>query len=144
MTLVRVNGYWPEQNDFIICEPACPPWPPGAVLSRLDFDFCPVLGFSPGGELQIDCCLDGSFDGSGRRRLRLGTIKTVCTGHDTCLMMGLLTSALLYYGEIHRANLAQTSPGKDQRGPRVVRKERKENENGVFILRMQPAHGRKP
>lgn len=101
--LVQANGLWPAQSAFLTCEPACPSWPPDAVLSNHQFDFHPILETGPDGA-RIDCCLRGIFDGSGRRHLLLGRIKTACNDRDTVLSMGALTGALLYYGEMWRSD----------------------------------------
>jgi len=98
---VQTNGFWPEQSAFITCEPSRTSWPPEAVLCDCQFDFQPILELSSDGA-RIDCYLRGRFDGSGRKHLLIGTIKTACTDRDTCLTMGALTDALLYYGESWR------------------------------------------
>lgn len=53
----------------------------------------------------------GTFDGSGRDRLHIGAIQTADTDRDTCLMMGGLTGALLYYAKTYLdANIRRYTP----------------------------------
>ena len=117
---VQADGFWPEQSAFIACEPACPSWLPAAVISCPAFAFCPVLTVEPDGILCIDCRLKGKCDNSGRRELLIGRIRAACTGRDTCLIMGSLTGALLYYGKSYRdANLERYVYHKGIGVPRV-------------------------
>lgn len=95
--LVQSSGFWPDQNAFITCEPACPTWPPYLALCHPRFSFVPELKAGAGGGLCIECYLDGIFD-----RLLVGAIKTACDDRDTAIIMGSLTGALLYYGEAYR------------------------------------------
>lgn len=114
VNLVQSSGFWPQQSAFITCEPACPTWPPDVVLCHPRFSFRPVLEAGIGGGLRIDCYLDGIFDKSGNHYLLIGTIKTECADRDTCLVMGSLTGALLYYGDAYRdANLERYVQRKD-------------------------------
>lgn len=124
--LVQTNGFWPNQSAFITCEPAS--WPPDVVLCHPRFSVRPVLDVGPNGELRIDCYLDGIFDRAGNNRLLIGIIKTACADRDTCLIMGSLTGALLYYGNAYRdANLDRYEPHKAAALPQP---QKKENENG--------------
>ena len=96
--LVKANGLWPNQSAFITCEPACS----GAALCHPMFDFRPVLTAEHGGGLRIDCYLNGIFDHAGNSKRLAGTIQTACSDRDTCVLMGLLTGALLHYGSVYR------------------------------------------
>ena len=78
----------------------------------------------------VECYLGGIFDVRTRaHKLLIGTIKTACDDRDTCLIMGSLTGALLYYGESYRkANLNRYVPYKAVKLPGLRLQE--ENEHG--------------
>ena len=77
----------------------------------------------------IECCLDGITRRVGEHKLLIGTIKTACDDRDTSLVMGSLTGALLYYGQIYRrSNLDRYVPYRPLKRPE--RQPEKENENG--------------
>ena len=113
--LVQDNGLWPEQSAFYTVTPSGPcVYPPAAVLTDYRFSFWPELNFGGQEGLYIDCVLYGTFDGSGRDRLHIGTIRTAATDRDTCLMMGGLTGALLYYGKTYLdANICRYTPDEE-------------------------------
>ncbi len=102
IALVQSSGFWPECSSFIVCEPACPTWPPDVALCHPQFSFLPELKAGRIGGLCIECYLGGIFDRAGNRKLLIGTIKTACDDRDASLVMGSLTGALLYYGEAYR------------------------------------------
>ncbi len=128
--LVQSSGFWPECSAFIVCEPACPTWPPELALCHPQFYFLPELKGGPDGGLRVECYLGGIFDVRTRaHKLLIGTIKTACDDRDTCLIMGSLTGALLYYGEAYRkANLNRYVPYKAVKLPGLRLQE--ENEHG--------------
>lgn len=127
--LVQSAGVWPQQSAFITCEPACPTWPPELAICHPQFSFVPELKAGASGGLCIECCLDGITHRVGEHKLLIGTIKTACDDRDTHLVMGSLTGALLYYGQIYRrSNLDRYVPYKPLKRPE--RQPEKENENG--------------
>lgn len=127
--LVQSAGFWSQQSAFIVCEPACPTWPPEVALCYPQFSFLPELKAGSNNGLCIECYLDGVFDRAGNRKLLIGTIKTACDDRDTHLIMGSLTGALLYYGEVYReSNMDRYVPYKAVKLPEL--RPQKENENG--------------
>ena len=113
--LVQENGVWPEQSSFYTITPSGPQvYPPAAVLTDYRFSLWPELNFGGQEGLYIDCVLYGTFDGSGRDRLHIGTIQTAATDRDTCLIMGGLAGALLYYARTYLdANLHRYTPDEE-------------------------------
>lgn len=113
--LVQNDGLWPEQSTFYTITPSGPQvYPPAAVLTDYRFSLWPELNFGGQEGLYIDCVLYGSFDGSCRDRLHIGTIQTAATDRDTCLIMGGLAGALLYYAKTYLdANLHRYTPDEE-------------------------------
>ena len=129
--LVQSTGFWPDQSAFIVCEPACPTWPPDLALCHSRFSFVPELKARAGCGLYIECYLDGIFDRMGHHRLLIGTIKIACDDRDISLIMGALTGALLYYGEAYRkANSDRFVPYKTLKLPDMEPQKNKEDEHG--------------
>lgn len=110
--LVQDNGLWPGQSTFYTITPSGPhEYPPSAVLTDYRFNFWPELNLGGDGGLYIDCVLYGAFDQSGRDRLHIGTIQTASADRDTCLMMGGLAGAMLYYAKTYLdANIHRYTP----------------------------------
>jgi hypothetical protein len=109
--LVQNEGLWPGQSTFITYTPNTSLLDPTAELTDYRFTLWPELNFSANGEVYIDCVLYGTFDTSGRNRLHIGSIRASSDDRDTCLTMGSLSGALLYYGKAYvEANKRRYTP----------------------------------
>lgn len=107
---VKDEGLWPEQSTFFTLTPSGPQ-SPSPVLTDYRFSLWPELNFGGQEGLYIDCVLYGTFDKSGRDHLHIGAIHTTATDRDTCLVMGGLSGALLYYAKAYLdANIHRYTP----------------------------------
>lgn len=62
-----------------------------------EFDFVPSLIYGTNEGIYLDCRLVGKFNGYGQYSFRIGVMKTLGTGIDTCKIMGELCGALMYH-----------------------------------------------
>lgn len=87
-------------------EPECPDR--DSYLTDYRFDLIPSLNFGSCEGIYLSLYLEGSFDGSDKKKAAIGTFKTLRTDLEACRLMGALGGALMYYGskyvneEIHR------------------------------------------
>ena len=79
-----------------------------SYLTDYRFDLVPCLSFGGCEGIFLSLYLEGSFDGSDKEKVTIGTFKTLYTDLEACQLMGALGGALMYYGrqyvnrEIHR------------------------------------------
>ena len=92
--LVKQNGYFQEIEpilDYFISLDT------GRELTRYEFDFCAAVHPGPNEGTFIDVSLEGTFDQSGERRIRIATFKSLNKDIYTFRTMGALCGTLSYY-----------------------------------------------
>jgi|GEM_PF-6424283 len=69
-----------------------------AILTRYEFDIITYVNYGSEGTW-LDCYLDGKFDEGEKRKIGLGTFKTLKEDMEASLIMGELGGAITYVGD---------------------------------------------
>lgn len=112
--LARENGDFAKADpilDYILPRAEETSIQEGVHLTAYEFDFIAIVNFGGSEGLYLDCYLWGRFDGSGRRSLHVGTLKTLDRSLEAARIMGELGGALMYHADRYvNQNLHRYTP----------------------------------
>lgn len=99
LSLVQKHGHYAEAEPII--DYALPDDFDRREITNYEFDFQAVVTAGGNEGIYIDCGLCGTFDQSGQRYCKAGTIKTLREDVDAYRIMGALSGFLVAYSGIY-------------------------------------------
>ena len=99
MKLIKENGHYSEAEkiiEYVIVQDR-----DVRTLTSYEFDLVSHLCWGSNEGIYIDCYLEGKFDDTASKKLKVATIKSLETSIQAFKTMGELTGALTYYGRTY-------------------------------------------
>ena len=99
MKLIKDNGHYDDAEkliDYVLVHDK-----DVRTLTSYEFDFVSSLCWGSNEGIYIDCYLEGKFDHSTSKKLKVATLKSLETSVDAFKIMGELTGTLTYYGRLY-------------------------------------------